>query len=223
MSRHPNSGGRGSSGHGLTETLLFSMFGASYSPRARAAFFKSRASGTAGNETWRDEARAADGKWTADGAGVVLPRNRGRWIGERGDGVWMPRALKVKAHAPGGVKFQRGFPDFSPHVASIEGEDGTTQTARVHFDFHPKHAQDFAEADREMARRLGWFRRDGQPNAARMERYRAEQKLTWHHSEDCQNMHVILVPHLLHAKVPHQGGFSLCQPKTEEVKGANPT
>jgi filamentous hemagglutinin len=65
---------------------------------------------------------------------------------------------------------------------------------------------DFAPADRALARRRGWLKADGEPNATAARSYREKNRLTWHHNEDGETMQ--LVPRDLHENVPHVGGAS---------------
>jgi A nuclease of the HNH/ENDO VII superfamily with conserved WHH len=67
---------------------------------------------------------------------------------------------------------------------------------------------DFGPADAEFAKRMGWMKADGTPNAAEARRFRSG-RYTWHHIEDCSTL--ILVPMELHRATSHLGGASLAR------------
>lgn len=168
----------------------------------------------------RPKAKAQPSLRPANLAGLVLPKSRGRWIGERGNGVWLPRSLKARAIAPGGVEFSGGFPRFEPHLHHIEEEDATGRVQKVAGEvempsgFVGERPKDFAVADRIIAQKMGCLKRDGTPNAAKAERYRVENRLVWHHHEDCARPRMLLIPAVVHARAPHSGGHSLCAPSS---------
>jgi len=74
-----------------------------------------------------------------------------------------------------------------------------------------ENSKDFAAADRILARDRGWLKKNGTPNAAASERFRRNNRLTWHHHEDGETMQ--LIPEDLHGNITHSGGASLSRNK----------
>lgn len=151
-----------------------------------------------------NEPRDEKGRWTR--AGIVSKRMpRQGFDGPRGNSLWrcsVPEVAQVLAGRT--LEFRGGFPRFGPFVPRIGGIK-----ARVQITYSGDRARDAALGDLELARKLRWVNRHGQPDAARVARYRKAKGLTWHHVErGCDKLE--LVPTVLHDAARHCGGFSLC-------------
>jgi hypothetical protein len=126
-----------------------------------------------------------------------LPRAGGTWIeGTRGNGLWMPDQGTPAYAATGGeaVRFRNNYPVFA-----------RWSKARVSITMSGE-GDDFARANQELARRNGWLKGDGTPNAAEAQRWMDANDLTWHHHQGGKSM--MAVPTEIHANIPHTGGAS---------------
>ena len=174
--------------------------------------------------------RADDGKFGSGGKGAKLsyrvapghqmPKNG--FEGERGNSLWKPpddlsgaetvrEALKEAGRD--GVEYRRGFPRMEPFIARELGEGGRRKSSRIYIEFNNDRSKDFSQADAAYAEKLGWKRKNGKPDAARVARLRTEKELTWHHLEDCNRQKMILVSTVIHNAAHHTGGHSLCASK----------
>jgi hypothetical protein len=130
------------------------------------------------------------------------PKTGGSWVGDRGDGVWVPvdgsrldKALKEfnTKQKPktnfDGVPYKDGFPNYDNFV--YKASDGRPVRVEI-----PQRggSKDFAPADKEMKELFGEARPDG---------------YTWHHEPDGVTM--TLVPEEIHGfgRSQHSGGTSL--------------
>jgi hypothetical protein len=142
-------------------------------------------------------------KATALFAKPRLPRTGGTWIeGRPGNGLWQPDNGTPAYKATGGepVRFRDNYPVFlrwSEARVSIAGMSG--------------EVDDFAAANRALAKRNGWLKVDGTPNAAEAQRWMDANGLTWHHHQGGVSM--LAVPTDLHANIPHTGGASSARAK----------
>ncbi|HEY4240137.1 MAG TPA: HNH endonuclease [Kofleriaceae bacterium] len=127
--------------------------------------------------------QANSGFWEDDNA-----RGNSRWYSDN------EAVNRITGGAP--IEFRNGYPVLDPYVID------TVRLAKM----TGQDAADFAEADAEMARRAGVFKRDGTPNAEWFAKQRRAKKLTWHHNQDGATMQ--LLPTDLHANIPHIGGAS---------------
>lgn len=132
-------------------------------------------------------------------SGLQLPVSKGRWVDpdNPGNSGWVSEKPAVNTITGGEpVPFKDGFVDFSKwsrgHV-TLETVTGI-------------NTKDFPEADRLFAQQQGWLKRNGEPNAAEAERYRVNNKLTWHHVPNSNRLE--LIPRELHGNVPHTGSAS---------------
>jgi hypothetical protein len=150
--------------------------------------------------------------------GLQMPRE-GFENGERGNSLWTPHdGLKnkaqveasLKSYGKKGVMFRRGFPVLQPFIYRAQGENGRKVSSRIFMEFTGNRNTDFSTANTEYAKKLGWTKKNGKPDAARVERMRIEEGLTWHHVEDCKRQKMILVPTIIHEAAHHTGGHSLC-------------
>lgn len=87
------------------------------------------------------------------------------------------------------IPFKDGYPDFS-EVSEAEVEID---------DFTDDRAANFDSADEKLAEERGCEPED-------IEKWRKENKYTWHEKEDCKTME--LVPSEVHGNIPHEGGYS---------------
>ena len=133
-----------------------------------------------------------------------LPEKDGHWLGDRGNSEWVSNKPDVNRYTGGEpVPFNNNYPDFSKwsqkdvKIPNMTGDNGP----------------DFRAADKILARDKGLLKKDGTPNVAAAERYRRNNKLTWHHHQDGTTMQ--LVPEDLHGNIPHTGGGSLSRNKTK--------
>ncbi len=142
--------------------------------------------------------------------------------GERGNSLWRPPdglfgadSVRTALEATGqrGVQYRRGFPRLEPFIARERGERGRPISSRIYLEFHGDRNEDFKEADAAYAEKLGWKKKNGKPDVARVKRLRTEKELTWHHLEDCNRQKMILVPTIIHNAAHHTGGHSLCASK----------
>jgi hypothetical protein len=136
------------------------------------------------------------------GQGPDLPEpgrlpQEGDWSGTKGHSDWTAkdrRVLQATNYEP--IPFRNGYPDFSKwteETVILREMKGTPA--------------DVSAANRELARRRGWMKPNGEPNVAAAERYCDKNNLTWHHVEDGETMQ--LVPFDLNQYVPHEGGATL--------------
>lgn len=126
--------------------------------------------------------------------------------GEKGHGLWDPAkrtgidkgALEDIEAVTGGkpIRFDEGFPDFSPYTAKLSGADGKLVAGKVEIPMKGENA-DFSAARSAMADKLG------------VKDWKEPKGYTWHHHQDGITME--LVPSALHNNVPHTGGASLAR------------
>ena len=149
----------------------------------------------------------------------MLPTENGTWDGEKGNSVWKPD-INHKPESKSdsdynnpdkqtmgeilleegidGITFKDGEPDFS------EVSKGTVEIG----DFTDSRPSNFAQADIELAKQRGCTPEE-------IKEWRKENGYTWHECNDMKTMQ--LVPHKIHANVPHSGGISEYK-KTMEIK-----
>ena len=126
------------------------------------------------------------------------PNENGHWTGERGQSKFVSDNPDVNAvlqkYGKDGVEYRDGMPDFSPFV---EGEciiDNMSVTRK----------DNFKQADTALAKQ--WAAETGQNwTASDVEKYRKENKLTWHELNDGETMQ--LIPSIInHPYFKHVGG-----------------
>ena len=127
--------------------------------------------------------------------------NSGHWADENaaGNTEWFSDnqlVNEVTGYKP--VQFKDGYAVLDPY---------TLET--VHLKKMVGSDADFVPCDIELARRKGWFKNNGEPNQRKAQKYREDNKLTWHHHQDRVRMQ--LVPYNLHNYIPHAGGASLAR------------
>jgi hypothetical protein len=106
----------------------------------------------------------------------------GKWVGERGDGTWVPE----NGGPP--VEYRNGFPDYSPYS---RGQVDIPMAG---------DSKDFAAADKAMREKLG------DPN------WKRPPDCTWHHNENGVTMELIPKNvHATGggASTPHMGGAAM--------------
>ena len=136
-----------------------------------------------------------------------LPQTDGKWGGEVGNSKWIPNPDIAPSDRIGtnpenktwkeildkygidSIEFKDGYPDFSKIAKGEVKID----------DFTDDRSSNFAQADEKLAEK--W---DCSPEE--VEKYRIENKLTWHECQDCKTMQ--LVPREIHGNIPHSGGIS---------------
>ena len=152
-----------------------------------------------------------------------LPKSNGIWTGERGNSDWIPNADYIppgKNAGDGGtnpdkknwgqifkkykiekITFKDGDPDFSPVSKGEVKID----------DFSTDRDYNFSQADEKLAKEKGY-------SPEEVEKWRKENKYTWHELRDCKTMQK--VPREVHNHVEHSGGISeLKNKENNEVKG----
>lgn len=119
-----------------------------------------------------------------------LPRTKGKWLGEAGEGVWKSSKKAVNKITKGeGIPFKNGYPDFSKwSKGKIEFKnlDGT--------------AKDFDKVYERVAKQKGL------KNKKQGKKYLKDRGLTPHHHQDGKTIE--LIPTALHKNIPHSGGAS---------------
>ena len=127
-----------------------------------------------------------------------IPSSDGKWTGKVGNSDWIstkPEVIAITKGKP--VPFKNGYPVFD------EWSLGEVKLPNM----TGKNKLDFKEADLLFAEQKGWFKPDGTPDLKRIENFRSEKNLAWHHHQDGTIMQ--LVPRDLNGKVPHTGGASV--------------
>lgn len=137
----------------------------------------------------------------------LLPRTGGEWSGEAGNSEWIPnddvepgdrngtnRGHKTwaeikKEYEFNSIPFDEGKPDFS-EVTKGEVEID---------DFTDDRDSNFSQADEKLAEQRGCTPEE-------VEKWRAENKYTWHECKDCKTMKK--VPTEVHGNISHSGGIS---------------
>ncbi len=148
-------------------------------------------------------------------AWIRLPSTTmGHWTGARGLSDFIPNIGPISGFfGPISVRFRNMFPDFSPFIhvlatgaGAVKAETkivlNTSQVTRS-----GRTTADFVDADKWLARQMGWFTSGGLPDAVAGKSYRVANNLVWHHAEDIGKMQ--LIPEILHDAVQHTGGRSL--------------
>jgi hypothetical protein len=125
--------------------------------------------------------------------------NGGRWIGERGDGLWVPDNKEMLSkYGIDGIRYKDGQPDFSAvrkgDLVRIKG-------------FSVNRAQNFAKADAAYAKANGLT-----PEAVKA--MRKNDGYTWHENPDFT---MELVPREVHEAATHRGGISVLKEMTERL------
>ena len=120
-----------------------------------------------------------------------LPRTKGKWLGEAGEGIWKSSKKAVNKITKGeGIPFKNGFPDFSKWSKGkikFKNLDGT--------------AKDFDKVYEKIAKMKGL------KNKNQAKKYLKKKKLTPHHHQDGKTIE--LIPSALHNNVPHTGGVAI--------------
>ena len=144
----------------------------------------------------------------------LLPINNGEWSGEPGNSLWKPDPdyippekspnpekpysnpenktcgeILEKYDMKEGIPFKDGEPDFS----KISKGDVKIEQ------FSAERPDNFDKADIELAKQ-----RDCTPDE--VAKWRKENGYVWHECKDMKTMQ--LVPHEVHANVPHSGGIA---------------
>lgn len=133
-----------------------------------------------------------------------LPRTDGEWDGEIGNSRWrpdpdyIPKKMNPKNETWGtildkynidSIEFKDGYPDFSEIAKEEVQIDDFTEDRSINFD----------QADEKLAKEWECSPED-------VEKWRKENKYTWHECEDCKTMQ--LVPSEVHGNISHSGGIS---------------
>ena len=149
--------------------------------------------------------------------GCPIEGNGGHWSGERGNSKWEPDNDTVPEndrtnperlawkdilakYDTDGVNFKDGKPDFS------EFSKGNVKID----DFTKERDENFAQADEKLAEQKGCLPEE-------VEKWRKENKYTWHECEDCATMQK--VPTEIHGNVSHHGGISEFKAKEGMING----
>lgn len=131
---------------------------------------------------------------------------RGIWEGTPGNSEFFPDSREVLLLTDfQGIPFKKGKPDFSRWA------DETVLLNVAEFGGLGRDDHNLA-ADLILAKRRGWLKPDGTPDAEQSRRYRESVSingvvtgLTWHHTSD--KLTLQLIPSKLHNWVQHEGGF----------------
>lgn len=133
-----------------------------------------------------------------------LPRTDGEWDGEIGNSKWrpyldfIPKKMNPEnetwrkifdRYGIDSIEFKDGYPDFSEIAKGEVQIDDFTEDRSINFD----------QADEKLAQEWGC-------SPEEVEKWRKENKYTWHECEDCKTMQ--LVPSEVHGNIPHSGGIS---------------
>ncbi|HET9768629.1 MAG TPA: RHS repeat-associated core domain-containing protein [Thermoanaerobaculia bacterium] len=125
-------------------------------------------------------------------AGWKLPAS-GTWEGTPGNSRFVPNNPAQYGLKPGeGVVFKEGYPVFSPYAREVFEVPEMTGL----------HDADMPAIHREIARRHGWMKPDGTPNAARARAWLSAEGLTPHHAG---GKSVEVIPTKVN-KIQHVGG-----------------
>ncbi|MCR5836073.1 MAG: HNH endonuclease [Lachnospiraceae bacterium] len=146
---------------------------------------------------------------------------RGEWIGERGEGKFIPDldlsrneelAEKMKECNIDGIEYKNCEPDFSECAEATVKIDNMTENR---YDYRDENGDmqdgNFTQADKKLAEQFNTENRDGKDNWTEkdVEKYRKENKLTWH--ERCDTEAMDLVPTEIHSFFDHSGGVAECK------------
>lgn len=133
-----------------------------------------------------------------------LPRTDGEWDGEIGNSKWKPNPDSIPKkmnpenepwkkifdrYGIDSIEFKDGYPDFSEIAKGEVQIEDFTEDRSINFD----------QADEKLAKEWGC-------SPEEVEKWRKENKYTWHECEDCKTMQ--LVPSEVHGNIPHSGGIS---------------
>lgn len=133
-----------------------------------------------------------------------IPASQGSWDGAIGNSGWKSAKPEVIAVTKGkAVEFKNGFPDFSPW------SKGEVKLPNMKGNYD----SDFKASDKLFAKQNEWLKSDGTPDWKRVEKFRNEKGLTWHHHEDGKTMQ--LIPSDLNNNVSHTGGASITRRATD--------
>lgn len=141
-----------------------------------------------------------------------LPKENGKWLGEKGNSIWSPDLDFIPKKPPGnklsfgeilekydqkGIKFKKGEVDFSPF------SEGTVKIK----DFSLERALNFTQADELLAKKWTQVNKGGRSWSPQdIFEYRKEHNLSWHERKDMKTLD--LVSQEIHGNVPHSGGIS---------------
>lgn len=128
------------------------------------------------------------------------------WAGKPGDSLWDPaeagyhadkieEITSVTKGEP--LRFEDGYPDFSPYALQARAADGSPVPARVEIRMTGENGPDFGAARQAMADKLG------------LPKFKEPAGYTWHHNPDGVTME--LIPSELHNNIPHSGGATLAR------------
>lgn len=135
-----------------------------------------------------------------------LPKNDGKWEGERGNSTWIPDVDKVPTGKGSNIEGKSWKEILTKYeingIDFIEGEPNFTEiskgTVKID-DFTENRDKNFIQADQKLAEE-----RKCSPGEIR--KWRQENGYTWHERSDCKTMD--LVPSEIHNNIPHSGGIS---------------
>lgn len=145
---------------------------------------------------------------------------KGYWIGERGNGKFVPadtteqgKNIKEILNERGvdGIGYKDGVVDFS-----------NVSDATVIIEHMTENCyENFPKADRQCANYFNEIAKDGKTDwsARQVKDYRLENKLTWHENSDMKTME--LVPRVIHDCFIHYGGRAECRIRDAQTLGGN--
>lgn len=149
--------------------------------------------------------------------------NRERWKddrgekGVRGESVCLPSNPEAKAElakfGKEGIEYKNGLPDKDFEKCSeVKVEIDMTSNR------YGKNGN-FPKADKAYAEKWNKENKDGRNNweARDVEKYRKENKMTWHECAD--KKHCLLVPREIHEDFKHIGGHAECERKEAMLNG----
>lgn len=140
---------------------------------------------------------------------------RGSWDGERGNSLFRPKyefmKNELKKYGVEGINYKNGEADFSPVVAAIVKIDNMTAKRYG-------KGGNFEQANTKLAEQFNKEKKDGRSDwsARDVDKWRKENKLSWHECCDCKTME--LVPEKIHGYFKHSGGCAECKVR-DGIKG----
>lgn len=156
--------------------------------------------------------------------------NSGNFLGEKGNSIFIPNDNNIldilHSYGVNGIEYKNEEPDFSPFATQLTmwGEINTTveiahmtenrENGKWEFGRRPNGKKfdknyeigNFAQADYEMCEKIKAKNANLKLDPKDIEKFRKENKLTWHECKDGKTM--MLIPEEIHKRFPHSGGVS---------------